>query len=38
MCSAATRSAHRSMTPQQLSMQKPVKILPVAVSSAQATW
>ncbi|WP_300250889.1 hypothetical protein [uncultured Subdoligranulum sp.] len=38
MFSPATRSAHRSITPQQLSMQKPVKMRPSALSSAQTTW
>ena len=35
---SGTRSAHRSITPQQLSMQKPVKMRPSALSSAQTTW
>ena len=36
--SAATRSAHRSSTPEQLSTQNPVKIPPFSASSAHTTW
>ena len=37
MFRAATRSAHRFMTPLHASTQKPVKILPLALSSAHTT-